>query len=96
MERRKIFLRRPIKKVDWYHGGDLKFGTPKGRYLYVTDSSGLAEYHASEDMNGKVYRLRTEYHQLVADHPDGGGRKVILQDDLRENGGAMSVFEEVI
>jgi hypothetical protein len=82
--------------TDWYHGGDFLEGKPKGTYLDVTDSRQHAEVHAGEHLpNGKVYRLRPEYHDLVKPHHDGGGRIVILQTDIKRHGGVLSIFEEV-
>lgn len=84
----------------WYHGGQFEDGKPRYTYVYVTKHRKLAKSSASDPDhpihygNGKVYRLRPEFHNLVRDHFDGSGRKVILQTDLRKHGGALSVFKE--
>jgi hypothetical protein len=84
-----------VPNVAWYHGGDLKGGKPTGTYLYVTERQGFAKEHAELHPNGRVYRLRPEYHPLVTEHPCESDQKVIRQADLLENGGALAVFEEV-
>jgi hypothetical protein len=83
------------ESTSWYHGGDLKDGQPKGTYLYVHESQKFVGAFAREQTNGRVYRLRPEYHHLVTEHHDGSRRKVIRQVELRQCGGALAVFEEV-
>lgn len=79
----------------WYHGGNFKEGMPKGTYVYVTGAEPEAIAYARNRPNGRLYRLRPEHNHLVKDHHAGGGRKVILQADLIQIGGALCAFEEL-
>jgi hypothetical protein len=63
-----------MANANWYHGGDFINGKAKGAYLDVTDNPQYAKAHADDHPpNGTVYRLRLEFHHLVADHPNGEG-----------------------
>ena len=80
----------------WYHGGDLKNGKSFGTYLYVKECRDVAEHCAREHPpDGSVFRLRPEYYEMLTEHHDGSGRKVIRQSDIRDRGGALAIFEEV-
>ena len=81
--------------MNWYHGGDLLTGKPKGHYLYVTENLSAAREHAKMDHNGRVFCLRTEFAHLVTEHDKYPWSKVIKQSDLQDHGGVLSVFQEV-
>jgi len=94
----KNYLSTFQRKIDmnyWYHGGNLEDGKPKGAYLFVTNALKRAESNVRE-YGGKVYRLRPEYEYLVKEplEKKANDIKAIHQADLKQLGGALSVFKE--